>query len=333
MNIQNRKELHRFAAERLQNTREDKKIVTIYAAVVIGLSVLSSVLNYVLGMRIDQSGGLSNIGTRTALSTLQTMLPLIQSLLIMCIELGYMAAMLRIARGQYVSVQTLRLGFDRFWVLLRATILQSMILMGIGFASLYFGIMVYMLTPLSRSARELMMPLLSQASLLDSSITIPDAVYNQLVGALLPAFAICGLIFCVAGIPVLYQLRMTSYVIIDKPALGAMAAMRESKKMMRRNGLNLFKLDVSLWWFYLASLAASVVCYGDVILPMLGMELPMSADAAFFLFYGLYWALEFSIFYFLRNRVDVTYALAYDSIRPQEKPQDGGVVLGNIFQM
>lgn len=333
MNIQNPKELQRFAAERLQNTREDKKIVAIYAAVVIGLSVLSSVLNYVLDLRIDQSGGLSNIGTRTALSTLQTMLPLIQSLVVMCVELGYMAAMLRIARGQYVSVKSLRLGFDRFWVILRATILQSIILMGISFASMYFGIMVYMMTPLSASAKELLMPLLSQTSLLDASITIPDAVYSQLMTALLPAFAICGLIFCIAGVPVLYQLRMTSYVIIDKPALGAMAAMRESKKMMRHNKLNLFKLDVSLWWFYLASVAASVVCYGDMILPMLGIELPMSADAAFFLFYGLYWVLEFAIFYFLRNRVDVTYALAYDSIRPQEKNQDGSVVLGNIFQM
>ena len=39
MNIQNRKELQAFAFERLRHTREDKKIVAIYAAVVIGLSV------------------------------------------------------------------------------------------------------------------------------------------------------------------------------------------------------------------------------------------------------------------------------------------------------
>lgn len=333
MNIQNRKQLQNFAAERLQNTREDKKIVAIYAAVVIGLSVLSSVLNYALGLRIDQSGGLSNIGTRTALSTLQTMLPLVQSLVVMCVEVGYLAAMLRIARGQYVSVNTLRLGFDRFWVLLRTTVLKSLIMMGISFASLYFGVMVYMMTPLSASARDLLMPLISQVSTLDPGITISDALYNQLMTALLPAFAICGLIFCVAGIPVFYQLRMTSYVIIDKPALGAIAAMRESFKMMRKHRFHLFRLDVSLWWFYLASVAASVVCYGDMILPMMGIELPMSAEAAFFLFYGFYWALEFAIFYFLRNRVDVTYALAYDSIRPRENTQDGGVVLGNIFHM
>lgn len=333
MNIQNRKELQTFAFSRLQHSREDKKIVAIYAAVVIGLSIFSSVLNYVLGMRIDQSGGLGNLGTRAALSTLQSMLPLVQSLVVMCVELGYVAAMLRIARGQYASPNTLRLGFDRFWVLMRYTILQSMILTGIGFASLYFGVMIFMMTPLSASAMELLTPLLSQTTLLNATVTIPDAVYDQLMTALVPAFAICGLIFCIAGIPVLYRLRMTAYVIIDKPAMGAIAAMRESKKMMRRNAMHLFKLDLHLWWFYLASLLASIVCYGDAILPMLGVELPFSADMAFFLFYGLYWVLQFAIFYYLRNGVEVTYALAYDSIRPQENPQSGGVILGNIFQM
>ena len=333
MNIQNRKELQSFAFSRLENREESKKIVAIYAAVVIGLSLLSSVLNYVLSLRIDQTGGLSNMGLRSMLSTLQTMLPMVQSLVVMCVELGYLAAMLRIARGQYTSVNAFRLGFDRFWVLLRYTIMQGFILMGIGFASMYFGIMVFMMTPLSDSVTELLMSLMTQTSLLDSTITIPDALYDQLMLELLPAFAICGIIFCVAGVPVLYRLRMTPYVIIDKPALGAMAAMRESKKMMRRNAMNLFKLDLHLWWFYLASLLASVVCYGDMILPMLGVELPFSSDVGFFLFYGLYWVLQFAIFYYLRNGVEVTYALAYDSIRPQEKPQDGGVVLGNIFQM
>ena len=65
---------------------------------------------------------------------------------------------------------------------------------------------------------------------------------------------------------------------------------------------------------------------------MLGITLPWSADVSYFLFFALYLAAQFAIYYFLRNPVDVTYALAYDAIKPEEK-QDGGVVLGNIFQM
>ena len=101
--------------------------------------------------------------------------------------------------------------------------------------------------------------------------------------------------------------------------------------MMRGNRLQLLKLDVSLWWYYLASAAAMMVCYGDMLLPMAGVELPVSETAAYFGFYGLYMAASFGIHYFLRNRAEVSYALAYDAVKPEEK-HSGGVVLGNIFQ-
>ena len=101
--------------------------------------------------------------------------------------------------------------------------------------------------------------------------------------------------------------------------------------MMRRNRLKLLRVDISLWWFYAAVLLANVIGYGDTILPMLGVSLPMSEDAAYYLFYALSLAILFAVYYFLRNRAEVTYALVYDDLRPKEK-QDG-VVLGNIFQM
>jgi hypothetical protein len=41
---------------------------------------------------------------------------------------------------------------------------------------------------------------------------------------------------------------------------------------------------------------------------------------------------SFCVHYFLRNRAEVSYALAYDAVKPEEK-QSGGVVLGNIFEM
>ena len=66
--------------------------------------------------------------------------------------------------------------------------------------------------------------------------------------------------------------------------------------------------------------------------PDLGIALPFSDTVAYFLFFGVYLAVTFVIFYFLRNRVEVTYALAYDSLPPRE-PENNGAVLGNIFQM
>jgi len=332
MNLRNLRQIRQFASERVQQSPSQKQIVLIYAALALGLTALVTVVSHVLGLMMDNFGGLSNLGKRNLLSSVQSMLPMVQSLLSMCLNVGYLAAILRIARGMYTSPQTLRLGFDRFWLLLRCGIFKGLIMSAVTFVSLYFGVVIYMLTPFSQRAVEIIAPLLDQMSMLNTELVIDDATYALLMEAMVPAFAICGILLLILGLPVFYNYRMTDYVIIDKPAAGALAVLRESKRMMRGNRLQLLKLDVSLWWYYLAGVAAMVLGYGDMLLPMLGLELPISETVAFFGFYVLYLAASFAIHIFLRNRVEVCYALAYDAVKPEEK-QDSGVVLGNIFQM
>ncbi len=332
MNLRNLRQIHQFAADRLKQSPSQKQVVLIYAALSLALTALVTVLSHVLDLQMDNFGGLSNLGKRSMLSSVQSMLPMVQSLLSMCLNVGYLAAMLRIARGMYTSPQTLRLGFDRFWLLLRCSIFKGLMLSAVVFVSMYFGVMIYMMTPFSDAAVEIITPLLSQMSMLNTEIVIDDATYLLLMEAMVPAFAICGILLLILGVPVLYNYRMAEYVIIDKPAVGALAALRESKKMMRGNRLSLMKLDISLWWYYLASFAATVICYGDVLLPMLGLKLPIPDTVAFYGFYVLYLAASFAVHFFLRNRVEVCYGLAYDAVKPEEK-QDNGVVLGNIFQM
>lgn len=331
MDIQDTRQLKTFSTQRLERNQAAEKIVLLFAALALGSSALVSLINYLISLQISKSGGLGNLGIRSVLSTVQTMLPLVQSLLVKILELGYLAAMLRVARGQFVSERTLKLGFDRFWPLLRLLLIEGLIYLALEFGCIYLAVMIYLMTPLSRPVIQLLMPLMQDTSMLSSGLVLDDALYDQLIAAMTPVFLICGLLFCVAAVPVIYQYRMAEYVLIDRPGLGAMAALRESRKMMRRNRLKLLRVDISLWWFYAAVLLANVIGYGDTILPMLGVSLPMSEDAAYYLFYALSLALLFAGYYFLRNRAEVTYALVYDALRPKEK-QDG-VVLGNIFQM
>ena len=74
-----------------------------------------------------------------------------------------------------------------------------------------------------------------------------------------------------------------------------------------------------------------LLCYGDVLLPMAGVSLPWSDTVSYYLFYVLYLAAQFAVYYFLRNPAETAYAIAYDAIRPKEG-QTGGAVLGSIFQ-
>lgn len=332
MDIGNTKELKSRAAEQLERAGEEKRILLIYTALVLGLSAGVTLVNYLLGLQISQTGGLGSIGFRSVLSTVQTVLPIAQSVVMLCLDLGFLAAMQRIARGQYVSAQTLRLGFDRFWPLLRLTLLKGLMFAGVGFLCIYLATMIFLLTPLSKPAMEILLPLMNQVSTLNPQVVLDDTVYLQLTSAMMPVMLIFAVIYCAAAAPLAYALRMSEYVLIDKPGTGALAAIRESRKMTRRKRLKLLRLDLGLWWYYAALLGAMAVCYGDQILAALGVKLPWSEDVSFFLFYGLYLAAQFAVYYFLRGRVEVTYALAYDALRPRER-QENGVVLGNIFQM
>ena len=330
MTIPSFKILKKNASERVAAAENSGKIVLIYAGTVTVLAALVTVINYVLGLQIDQLGGLSNMGLRSILSTFQSVLPLVQSLVVLCLETGYIAAMVRIARQQYASEHTLKLGFDRFGVLLRWTLIQSCIYMLAAMAAAWLAVQIFMLLPLSDPLWDLLEPHLGDSNAL--MLLLEDAAFiDQLTQTMWPVFLIFGALYLAFFIPISYSLRMAKYVIIDKPGQGAMYALKESKKMMKGSCVRLFKLDVSLWWWYAISFGATVLNYGDVILSNLGIQLPWSDTVSYFLFYGLFLVAQFAACIFLRNRIEVVYAQAYNAVKPRE--QDNGVVLGNIFQM
>lgn len=330
MTIPSTKILKKNASERLAASENASKIILICTGIVTALSALVVLINYALGLRINQTGGLGSMGLRSVLSTVQTVLPIIQSVVLMCLELGYLAAMLRVCRQQYTSPKTLKLGFDRFWLLLRCAILQGVIYMTAGIAAFWVSIQLYLLTPLSRPVLALLEPLAANSAFSPEMLLEP-VLLEQLSRAMLPLYGILGLLFLLLAAPISYSLRMVNYVIIDKPGISAFAALRESRMMMRGSRMRLFKLDLSLWWWYLLNVLVGLLCYGDVLLGMLGISLPMSADIAYFLFYALALGAQFALFFLLRNRVEVIYAQVYEARRP--RPRNDGVVLGNIFQM
>lgn len=330
MTIPSFKILKKNAAERVAAAEHSRKIILIYAGIVTALAVLVTVVNYTLSLQIAQTGGLSNMGLRSILSTIQSVLPMVQSMVVMCLDIGYIAAMLRISREQYASPHTLKLGFDRFWVMLRFTLIQSAIYMLAALAAFWISMQVYLLTPLSNSIMSIVTPEMADPNMLMQ--LLQDPVFSsQVTYAMLPLLLMFGVLYAVLCIPISYSLRMSRYVIIDKPGQGAMFAIRESRKMMKGSRIRLFKLDASLWWWFAISLGSTVLAYGDTLLPMLGISLPFSADVGYFVFYALYLMVQFLACWFLRNRVEVVYAQVYNALKPREK--DNGVVLGNIFQM
>lgn len=326
MDIRNPKSLKQAASQALARGREPQNVITVYAGATVLISAVLTLANYWLSHQISGTGGLSNLGTRSILSTAQTVLPIVQMVVLMCLELGYLHAMMRIARGQYADHTDLKVGFQRFWPMLRMTLLQSLLYFAVGMAIFYFSIQIYMFTPWAEPLIELLLPYAASGSVVPD-----DATAMQVMEMTLPAVILFLVVYLAVIIPVSFRFRMADYALLDDPKAGAIAALRTSRRMMRRNCLNLFKLDLHLWWYYLLSILSMAVCYGDMLLPMLGIELPLNATVSYFLFYGAYLVMLFSINYFLRNQVETSYVMAYESLGG--KPKESGAVLGSIFQM
>lgn len=330
MRIPSNRVLKGDAARRVAASETSGNVVLVYIGILTLTAALVTVINYCLGLQIDKTGGLSNMGLRSVLSTFQSVLPMLQSVLGMCLQIGYIAAMMRVSRRQYTSYHTLKLGFNRFWLLMRTTLLQILIYIAACVACSWVAAQIFMFTPSAASFTELIAPIMTEGTL-PLDIMLDDALYNQLVMAMLPMFAILAVLYAIIMVPLSYSFRMVNYIIVDKPAFPAGVILKESRRMMKGHRFRLLKLDLGLWWWYLLTVLITVVSYGDSLLPILGITLPIGADAAYFLFYILSLAAQFALFVFLRNRVEVTYVQFYDCIRPRE--QETGVVLGNIFQM
>ena len=323
MSIPSAKYLKKKASNRLQSGNDPKKVVLIYAGIVALSSLVVTVVQDLLDSQISQTGGIQNIGTRSMLTTADTVLTIAQLLLVMCLTLGYTGSMLRIARGQYASPNSLKAGGERIWVLLRTRLLQMLIMTAAAFALCFLVVNVCLLTPLSNRVIAVMGTVSAEVLLAD------DLALMGLYSAMLPII----LIYLVALVPLLWYFsctyRMVDYLLIDRPQLGAFGVLRESRRMMQGNMKMMLRVDLSFWWYYLLQALVSVLIYLNMVLAPFAIGLPPEV-----LYWGtvvLYLAADFALRYFFSNKVAVTYALFYDSLCP--KQEQSGAVLGNIFQM
>ena len=334
MDISNRRHLRAVTRDRLEKSGQVPKIALIYGGIAVGSSLVSTGLSLLMDHIANQYGGLSNLGTRAFLGTISTIFPFLIKFVLIALELGFLNAMLRVSRQQYASPQSLRLGFQRFWVLIRSLLLQTGLYFISAMASLYIASTVFVFSPFGMKMNQVIE---TYAGANATQEALLAAMENPVAAAAIqdasiPLLILFVLLFLLLSLPIAYAYRMTNFVIIDKPGIPALIAMSVSRNMMRHNFKKMFLVDLSLWWYYLAMILTTLLAYGDLILGACGVTLPMSPIAAALLFLGLHLLGTLVLVVFLRPYVSVTYSLAYDSLRPQEKPQEGAV-LGNIFNM
>ncbi len=291
-----------------------RKLVLLHTGVALGVSFLATVLNLILSRQIDATGGLAGMGLRSVLSTIQSVLDLAGSLALPFWEMGIFAAAFLWASAQVARPQVLPEGFRRFGPVLRLRLLQAVILVALFMALIYPASMIYMMTPFADPLIEHLQTLVTP----DMTELTPQMM-EAAVEHMQPLVTLCFVLFGCVAVPLLFRLRFASYLLMCKP-IGALAAMRESARLTRRNCLRLLKLDLRFWWYYVLQTAAAVLCYGDILLALLGVSLPWSDTAVFFLFYCLGLGSQLALFVYARPRVVTTYALAAQALQPVETP-------------
>ena len=325
MNIRSRSAIHEEARRALDRAPYTRKTVLIYTAVCCGLSFLTTLLTVFLSDRIDGAGGLGNIGLRSILSTGQSVLPLIQFIITSCLGLGYHITMLTVTRGYEASPRILLQGFRHFGPLLRAMLLQGIVYFGVALAATYGSSFLFLMTPLAGAFMEVLEPLVSSMTAMDTGIILDEATLVAATEAMLPMFWILIPVFLLLFVPVHYGFRMVNFCLAEDPRRGALFALAKSRRLMRRNRIALFRLDLTLWWYYLGTLLVVVACYGDALLPMLGIVLPWDPTISFYAFYLLSIAMQIILNYFAMNRVYAVYAVAYDALQDQMPSLGGGI--------
>lgn len=308
MNISDRRGLKDAAKGALEKASYDpKRLILIHNGASVALGLILALLDYVLEKQIGGTGGLSGIGLRSILETVQSVLWFAQIVAILFWQIGYVFVALQISRGEAVAPGSLLQGFRNFGPVIRLRIVVSLICSGLILAASYITSMIFSATPLAAPMAEAM------------QLGTEEALLAAMESCMMPLTLILLGVLAVLGIPLYYRLRMTEFALMDKPQAGAMAAIRKSRAMMKGNRMKLFALDMSFWWFYLLEALVCLVAYGDMLLPLVGVSLPWSATVSYYVFLMLCYLGQLLLYRWRGNEIQVTYAMAYQSLLPEEE--------------
>lgn len=308
--------IRREAQSRLEHTAYcPRKLALIHAGAAILCSLVLTVINLILGDQMSGTGGLAGMGTRAVLESAQSVLSLGLSLAMPFWTFGFVAAALNMARGREFGPKDLLQGFKKFGPLLRLLLLQTLLYSLVIFLAIQIASIVATVTPVGAELMGIAQQLAGDMAYLEQGI-LSEEMAMQILAAAVPVYIVVAVVFVVLYIPVSYRLRLTPYMIFDGQN-AALKAMLASNRTMKGNCFDYFKLDLSFWWYWLLQLACTLLAFWDLLLPALGITLPMDSTVAMFLFFLLQSLGSLAIAWAWQSRVETSYALAYDELKEE----------------
>lgn len=326
----NAKHLIQEAGEKLKGT-DSTRLAALHTGITVAVALVTTVLQYILSEGIGNTSGLSGLGTRSILETIQTVLQWVNTILVPFWSLGFLYAALRWASGESARKEDLLTGFRRIGPYLGLLLNRFLLSLIVMLVCANVSSAVFMLTPAADRITELAVATSADMEAMYALMEeMSMAQLAELLYSIIPLLVIWGILSLVLLVPLMYRFRMAEYVILDNREARGLSSMLISASLLHRRCWQLFKLDLGLWWYYGLKALCTVLCYGDVLLGMMGITLPIGSDGAYFVSYGVYLAALFAVETLFRPRVDTAYACAYRQLlamgpavkKTSEKPQN-----------
>lgn len=285
------------------------KLALIHGGVTIVFSLLLSAISHLLTDSIAIPNGLSGVTIRAALETAQTILSFAASILTPFWSVGFVFAMMQVSRKEDATPRSLLEGFRRFGPMLRLFLLLLLTIVSMGMVCAYLSSMIFTATPLSSGLEKAMIPYIEAGA---------ETITDEMLMALIPHmgwfFVVLFVVIVALGLPMYYRYRLCVYTLFDD-AKGARHAIYQSKLLSLHNRMEMFRFDLSFWWYYLSALLISALAYGDLLLKALKVQLPVSNGVLFWGFLILSMGLELLFIWRFSPLYQTAYATYYSRIK------------------
>ena len=151
-----------------------RRLVLVYCGVIALLTLGINGLHLYLDSHIGETGGLSGLGMRSVLQTVQELLGYINILFGPFWSAGFLYGMIRLARGQEPDIRDLTEGFRRFWRVLGQLFFQFVLLLALTMAVSIVAAVIFSMTPMGAEFAETMTPYLS-----DPAVYTPEGMLDM----------------------------------------------------------------------------------------------------------------------------------------------------------
>lgn len=305
MVIQNYKDIRSRAKKTLDYTPWDvKKLVLVFALVSWGVSFLLLGIDALLALGTEKAQGLSGLGVLSLLETASSVLSLVFEIFNLFWVPGILYCGLMLLREQDPWPKGLLRGFKKWKSFVKLTILVYILIFAL--TMVLAPVISILSLPFMGGFEEILanMPE-NEADMVAYMEALPA---DQLMRATMPMLIMAVVAVLAITIPLFYRARLVFLLLLDEEQLGVREAIRFSFKLTKGSCIQLFRLDLSFWWYYLLLALVNILPLGAELIGWSGTAATLGCSAVSAI-------LGIGVYMLGLMKVNTANAVAYDHLR------------------